>query len=83
MAVGDGPSHCDGCGLELNPGARFCRNCGHSVSTAVNSPSPGGVATATLPPDVETGPAADEKTTSNPVVSPVAQPQEPASGPTS
>jgi len=83
MAVGDGPSHCDGCGSELNPGAKFCRNCGRSASSVViDSPSPGSVATATPIQDAETSPAA-EKTTSTPVVSPVTQRQEPSSPPAS
>ena len=82
MAVGDRPNLCDGCGVELNPGARFCRNCGRTVSLAVDSPSPGGVAPSTPMQGVETSPAA-EKTTSTSVASPVTQPQEPSPRPAS
>jgi hypothetical protein len=76
MAVGDGSHPCEGCGIELKPEARFCRNCGRSVSTPMDAPSSGSDVTSSTTPVVETSPAA-EKTTTIPVVPPVAQPQGP------
>ncbi len=77
MAVGDEQKRCDGCGIELNPGAKFCKNCGRSVSTAADSPSPGGVTTSAPVQVVETSPDA-EATTPLPVVSSVSKPHEPS-----
>ena len=69
MAVGDGQNRCAECGTELSAGARFCRNCGRSVSEAVAAPPASGIA-----PSDPLGAAAPspgtEQTTSIPVVPP-------------
>jgi hypothetical protein len=74
MAVGDEQKRCDGCGIELNPGAKFCKNCGRSVSTAEDSPPPSDVTASTPIQHLEPSPPV-EKTTPVQVVPSVTQPQ--------